>query len=375
MGFEIGQVYKYYDIAASLGYNEGTSSMTGGLFYRDGVLVMIKDESGKDYDDRWDPYRPGVLTFYATLKTLGRNKGPLMDLPMTTKANYHFEKGDCKILLFTKNGTNYTYLGEFERIPSEPTYMVKNNYRVPAYDVVSKDPDKIKDLIDVYVENYSLTDWSEKDRLALTELYNPLCTTADDLHELALALHKTTSQIEVAISDIGSKEIKIVEQGDLRIVLRNIRNTIDEALGDDPSNSIQSTRQSFRENIFRYNVGNIFDHKCCLTGISEKNVLQACHVEKADPASNQSFDPNCGILLNRFHSSLFADHLMTITTDGDVLYSDSLRESMGGCFDSMCLKYRHIDWPDHYTPVKNAFRHHNESFEERSELLKDAGCC
>ena len=116
MDFKIGQVYKHREIAPPLGYSEDNTSMNGGLFFKNGIVTMIKDESGKDYDDRWDPYRPGVLTFYATLKTIKINRGPLMDLPMVTQANIHFEKGDSKIILFTKRGTDYTYMGEFERI-------------------------------------------------------------------------------------------------------------------------------------------------------------------------------------------------------------------------------------------------------------------
>lgn len=365
MDFRIGQVYKYYDIAASLGYNEGSSSMTGGLFYKNGVVVMIKDESGKDYDDRWDPYRPGVLTFYATLKSIRYNSGPLIDLPMRTQANLHFEKGDSTIILFSKRGPNYTYLGEFERIESEPTYIIRNNYRVPGFDVISKDPNKIRHLIDEYSEQYNLTEWSDKERLALAEMYNPLCSSKEDMHDLAMALHKTTQQIEAEIDNSHYIKPLVVQSKDLQNILIDIRDRINVALNDIQDNT-ESARSEVREKIFRYNVYDLFNNKCCLTGLSEKSLLQACRISPASRTDiNSPMDPNCGLLLNKFHGSLFNDHLMTVTYDGDVLYSNKLKNSLGKSFDSMCLDNSHIEWPECFTPKRSAFKQHNECFYER----------
>ena len=54
-GFEIGKEYRRLDITRRFGYSDDRQSMRGGLFFRDNTVILIKDEDGDQYEDRWDP--------------------------------------------------------------------------------------------------------------------------------------------------------------------------------------------------------------------------------------------------------------------------------------------------------------------------------
>lgn len=80
---------------------------------------MIKDEDRNQYEDRWDPYNPGTLLYYATLKSIPKNKTPeIRDLPINSGANKAFRDGNYPIILFIKSGDSYRNMGEFERVDS-----------------------------------------------------------------------------------------------------------------------------------------------------------------------------------------------------------------------------------------------------------------
>lgn len=113
----------------------------------------------------------------------------------------------------------------------------------------------------------------------------------------------------------------------------------------------------------------MFGNRCCLTGIGRREVLIASHIlpwKLSDPW--QKVDPNNGLLLNAFHDSLFDKYLMTVRDDGSVEYLDSLKDSLGDTYRSMCSKYTKVKFPDDYSPIKESFEHHNKRFEAIMEM-------
>ncbi len=154
MGFEIGKVYDRLAITRRFGYSDDRQSVRGGLFFRDNTVILIKDEEGEQYEDRWGPDRPGTLLYYATLKSVQVNKEPgIRDLPINSGANKALRDGDHHIILFSKSKDSYRYMGEFERTDAEPImklltrasidmrssdayrYHEGNTYKVAEYEV------------------------------------------------------------------------------------------------------------------------------------------------------------------------------------------------------------------------------------------------
>lgn len=83
------------------------------------------------------------------------------------------------------------------------------------------------------------------------------------------------------------------------------------------------------QGVFRLNVANNFERRCCITGIAENSLLVASHIVPwSESSPEEKTDPRNGLFLNRLHDGLFDRHLMTIDEEMRVVYSDGLEEGM-----------------------------------------------
>lgn len=369
--FEVGKEYDRLAITRTFGYSDDKQSMRGGLFLRNDTIILIKDENGQQYEDRWDPYRPGSLVYYATLKNIRKNNEPeLRDLPMKTGANKAFRDGDFPIILFSKSGESYRYMGEFERVFSEPVPIVKNGYYVPGFEIRSKDPDRIIPYIDTYFEERAeQSEWSDNDIRGFCRMYVPGEIPEDDVHSMALSLNKSTRDIHNILAALGGSDSSDVPEELLQRIRdefsRPIENGVNYVEGFDVDRTV-STRVG--QAVFRHNLDDVFGGRCCITGADRREVLVGSHVlpwKLSD--SRQKLDPNNGLLLNRFHDSLFDKYLMTVRMDGTIEYLDSLKGELGSIYGRMCEPYDEINFPEGYNPLKEAYAYHNRRFDELAE--------
>lgn len=372
MNYEIGREYDRLAITRRFGFSDDKQSMRGGLFFRDDTVILIKDEDGKQYEDRWDPNRPGTLLYYATLKSIPKNKGPeIRDLPLNNKANKAFKDGNYPIILFSKHGDAYRYMGEFERLDSDPIPIVKNGYYVPGFEVISKNPDLIVPYIDEYYDiRGSNSEWTSDEIESFSYMYEPEGLTSDVIHDIAICLNKSVKHIQdITVALSGGPSVNIPTN-----VLVKIREAIirrqEEKSRDYPGHDVVTIAKTrVGQAIFRRNLDVMFGHKCCITGINQREVLVASHILPWNIAdSRQKIDPNNGLLLNSFHDSLFDKYLMTVYKDGTIDYLDSLKGGLGSVYDKMCSPYSRIDLPGGYSPLKVAFDYHNRRFHMIEEI-------
>ncbi|AGI47931.1 hypothetical protein TALC_00936 [Thermoplasmatales archaeon BRNA1] len=371
MVFEIGKEYDRLAITRKFGYSDDKQSMRGGLFFRDNTVILIKDEDGDQYEDRWDPYRPGTLLYYATLKSIPKNKDPIIrDLPINSGANKAFRDGNCPIILFSKSGDSYRYMGEFERTDSDPAIIVKNRYYVPGFEIVSKNPELIEPYIEAFPGKNGGQNWSADEIESFCEMYVPDKLSAGDIRAISTSLNKPTEEIREILDALDGKPSGMVSGK----ILERIKAGLSEDVWDgqmyiDGYDTSRTVNVRVNQAIFRRGLDKMFGKKCCITGVSQREVLIGSHVYPWRMSSPQEkTNPNNGLLLNKFHDSLFDKYLMTVRMDGTIEYLDSLKKTLGSkVYEKMCKPYDKIEFPERYAPLKKAYEYHNGRFERKAE--------
>ncbi len=369
MEFVVGKEYNRLDITREFGYSDDKQSMRGGLFFRNNTVILIKDEDGDQYEDRWDPYNPGTLLYYATLKSIPKNKEPeVRDLPIISGANKAFKDGNYPIILFSKSGDSYRYMGEFIKTNSEPATIVKNRYYVPGFEIVSKNPDLITPYIDACLSKKgSWNEWTPEEIDAFCNMYIPDELSIEDIRAIAYSLNKPVEEIRKILDAVNGKSSGIVPDK----VIEKIKNELSDSFTEgviyiDGYDTTSYVKTRIGQTIFRHNLNVVFKGKCCITGASRREVLNASHVYPWKLSNPQEkTNPNNGLLLNRFHDSLFDKYLMTVRLDGTIEYLDSLKTTLGEkVFEKMCEPYNKIEFPENYSPLKKAYSYHNDRFEK-----------
>lgn len=116
---------------------------------------------------------------------------------------------------------------------------------------------------------------------------------------------------------------------------------------------------------FRKSILTAYHNQCCITGVDEKRLLVASHIKPwcLSAPETERTNPRNGLCLNALHDKAFDRGLITITTDYEVLISNSLRETqMDEETKSWFYSYEHskIHLPDKFLPDKQFLEYHND---------------
>lgn len=356
--FHIGDTVDARQIALFLGY-KNEMSIQGGVFSNDGKIVLLdKQDAGGKYGNYWDPIRPDILHFYATPN--GVTKGKEVD--MTRGKNADFKQGKYPIHVFREiDNREYVYLGLFERnFNQKIEFGTIGGRTLEILEVRSLQYDTISEYIDDGIRE---TEWTDEEMTRFASLYDDDLSDGFLINRIAESLNKRPGTIAKLISDIRNKGdssiskriTDVIESGTIYI------EGVDYVPGYDKRSMVKIR---CGQNLFRQNLDRAFDSKCCITGITERQLLRASHIIPwAESDEWQKTNPSNGLLLNTFHDGLFDKHLMTVYSDGDVAYGDCLKSELGSVYGRMCEPYSKIEWPGDYEPDKNALKTHNRLFE------------
>lgn len=121
---------------------------------------------------------------------------------------------------------------------------------------------------------------------------------------------------------------------------------------------------------FREVVLSAYASKCCISQISERWLLEACHIVSwAEDAQNR-LNPKNGLCLNLFFHGAYDAHLLGISPDYRVEVSERLLASAGS--DSFRTYLRgfqgkEIILPEHFSPSQDLLARQYDKFLQPSE--------
>lgn len=107
-----------------------------------------------------------------------------------------------------------------------------------------------------------------------------------------------------------------------------------------------------------------YDNRCCITGLSVRELLVASHIIPWSVDEKKRMSPHNGLCLNMLHDKAFDKGLITITPDYVIKLSSSLR----GAKDKTALETfftpfenRSIRLPQRFLPEKSFLKYHNDN--------------
>jgi putative restriction endonuclease len=119
------------------------------------------------------------------------------------------------------------------------------------------------------------------------------------------------------------------------------------------------------QSLFRKMVLTNFNNKCCITGITQTELLVASHILPWSKDKGNRLNPKNGLALNTLHDKAFDCGLITITTDLKIKISPSFLKNR----EILSIKQNFIDYdgksliePQKFFPDVEFLKVHNERF-------------
>ena len=124
-------------------------------------------------------------------------------------------------------------------------------------------------------------------------------------------------------------------------------------------------RQRVNQNFFREAVLTAYLNQCCITGISNTNLLEACHISGWADDTNNRTNPKNGLCMNPLFHRAYDKFLIAITPDCKIVISDLM---LNAAKDETFLSYllsiqgRNIILPEKFSPDKDLLAKHYEQY-------------
>ena len=90
-----------------------------------------------------------------------------------------------------------------------------------------------------------------------------------------------------------------------------------------------NVKRRLNQSFFRASVLSSYNFQCCVTGIKEPKLLEACHIKSWSEDEELRTDPSNGLCLNSLLHSAYDNLLMTITPDFKIIFSNKFISSCG----------------------------------------------
>lgn len=127
----------------------------------------------------------------------------------------------------------------------------------------------------------------------------------------------------------------------------------------------QEVKRRINQDFFRATVLSSYKYRCCITGITSSQLLEACHILGWADNENNRTNPKNGLCMTPTFHRAYDKFLMAITPDYEIVLSD---EMLSGTKDDTTLEYlrdlqgRHIIMPERFAPEQEFLAQHFEAY-------------
>ena len=124
-------------------------------------------------------------------------------------------------------------------------------------------------------------------------------------------------------------------------------------------------KRRVNQSFFRSAVMTSYDYKCCISGVSNPELLEACHIVGwAEDYQNRT-NPENGLCLNSLFHRAYDNYLLAITPDCEIIISDVFIEKVEGESFKRYLEEingRQINMPTRFYPKKEFLDFHYQKY-------------
>lgn len=144
--------------------------------------------------------------------------------------------------------------------------------------------------------------------------------------------------------------------------------TID--LSNLPTGSERSVvvRQRVNQQFFRAAVLCSYEHRCCISGIANRSLLDACHISSWQDDIKNRTNPRNGLCMNPLFHKAYDHFLLSVTPDYVVEISDEMISNVAENNFKTYLKALHgtkIFLPEKFLPDPNLLEIHYEQYKQK----------
>ena len=127
-------------------------------------------------------------------------------------------------------------------------------------------------------------------------------------------------------------------------------------------------KQRVNQSFFRSAVMSAYNFHCCISGVGNPALLEACHIVDWSQDKTNRTNPKNGLCLNSFFHKAYDKLLIAITPDLSIIIADELiQNTADDSFQGYLrgLNGRKILPPDRFCPQKELLEIHYEQFRSR----------
>lgn len=128
-------------------------------------------------------------------------------------------------------------------------------------------------------------------------------------------------------------------------------------------------RQRVNQGFFRTTVLTSYLNRCCITGVTNLALLEACHISGWKDDQQNRTNPKNGLCMNVFFHRAYDKYLMTITPDYEIVISEELIDgTREDSFKNYLLSIRHrqMFMPEKFAPDTNFLDQHYQRYKEKN---------
>ncbi len=247
-----------------------------------------------------------------------------------------------------------------------------------------------------------MAEWSREEEIIVFNLYCKIpfkssSKSHPDVIKIANLIGRTPSAVNMKIGNFGSFDENLKKQGivgltnaskldkeifeefngkwdDLayeseKLIAELADTQPEEQIGGDlfiPAGDERevTAKQRVNQSFFRKALIASYGGACCMTGISNSDLLIASHIKPYRISDkNEKTDPKNGLLLNALHDRAFDKGYITVKPDFTICVSDKISDIYSG--ESVkryfgALKGSKITLPEKFLPQKKYLEYHND---------------
>lgn len=127
-------------------------------------------------------------------------------------------------------------------------------------------------------------------------------------------------------------------------------------------------KQRVNQSFFRASVMSAYNFKCCISGIGNPELLEACHITDWSQDIGNRTNPKNGLCMNPLFHKAYDKHLLAITPDFVIIVSNEMIENTEN--NTLFREYlvnlngQKIIMPDKFHPRKDLLEFHYEQYKQ-----------
>ncbi|MNE44191.1 hypothetical protein D3C80_1384060 [compost metagenome] len=152
-----------------------------------------------------------------------------------------------------------------------------------------------------------------------------------------------------------------------QLAIDHLGESVTPELDDNPkdfsgSERVSTVKTRVDQNLFRKNVLEIYEYRCCVTGLEEPTLLVASHILPWSHSIEQRLNPSNGLCLSSLHDKAFDRGLITFNENFELVLSPQLKRLKSRVYTENFEKYegKQLRFPLNYPPNNKYMAYHRD---------------